>query len=139
MAHEDLNREQHVEGSSDRAFGLVFAGVFLAIAGIPLFHGASIRWWSVGVAAAFALISLVKPALLAGLNRLWMKLGILLGKVVSPIALGILFYVVITPIGVMIRLTGKDPLRLKFDADAKSYWIPREPPGPPPGSMNNQF
>ncbi|MFZ5523317.1 MAG: SxtJ family membrane protein [Pseudomonadota bacterium] len=139
MSHEDLNREQHIEGSSDRAFGLVFAGVFLVIAGIPLFHGEVMRWWSVGVAAVFVLVALVKPALLAGLNRLWMKLGILLGKVVSPIALGILFYVVITPIGVVIRLTGKDPLRLKFDPDAESYWIPREPPGPPPGSMNNQF
>ena len=139
MSHEDLNRDQHVEGSSDRAFGLVFAGVFLVIAGMPMFHGGALRWWSVGVAAAFALIALVKPALLAGLNRLWMKLGILLGKVVSPIALGILFYIVITPIGLMIRLTGKDPLRLKFDPDAESYWIPREPPGPPPGSMTNQF
>jgi hypothetical protein len=139
MAHEDLNRDQHVEGSSDRAFGLVFAVVFLVIAGWPLFHGEAIRWWAAGVAAMFALVALVKSVLLAGLNRLWMKLGILLGKVVSPIALGILFYVVITPIGVMIRLSGKDPLRLKFDPDADSYWIPREPPGPPPGSMTQQF
>jgi hypothetical protein len=91
------------------------------------------------VASVFALLALVKPALLAGLNRLWMKLGVLLGKVVSPIALGILFYGVFTPLGAVIRITGKDPLRLKFDPDAKSYWIPREPPGPPPGSMTNQF
>jgi len=139
MAHEDLNRDQHVEGSSDRSFGFVFAAVFLVIAGMPLFHGEAIRWWSVGVAAVFALVALLKPALLSGLNRLWMKLGVLLGKVVSPIALSILFYIVITPIGLIIRLSGKDPLRLKFDPDAKSYWIPREPPGPPPGSMNNQF
>lgn len=139
MAHEEFNRDQHIEGSSDRVFGLVFAAVFLIIAGWPLFHGGAIRWWSVGVAIVFALVALVKPALLTGLNRLWMKLGILLGKVVSPIALGILFYVVITPIGMVIRLTGKDPLRLKFEPDADSYWIPREPPGPPPGSMNNQF
>lgn len=139
MAHENLNRDQHVEGSSDRAFGLVFAGGFLVIAVMPLFHGGALRWWSVGVAALVALVALVKPALLAGLNRLWTKLGILLSKVVSPIALGILFYVVITPIGLVIRLTGKDPLRLKFDPNAESYWIPREPPGPPPGSMTNQF
>lgn len=139
MAHEDLNRGQHIEGSSDRSFGLVFAAVFLVIAGMPLLHGESIRWWSVGVSAVFALVALVKPALLAGLNRLWIKLGVLLGKVVSPIALGILFYIVITPIGLVIRLAGKDPLRLKFDPGAASYWIPREPPGPPPGSMNNQF
>jgi len=139
MSHEDLNREQHIEGSSDRSFGWVFTGVFLLLACIPLFHGESLRWWSVGVAAVFAVITLVKPGLLAGLNRLWMKLGILLGKIVSPIALGVLFFVVITPIGLLIRLSGKDPLRLKFDPEAKSYWIPREPPGPPAGSMTHQF
>ena len=139
MAHEDLTRDQHVEGSSDRAFGLAFAAVFLLIAGWPLFHGESPRWWALGLAVGFGLVALVKPALLATLNRLWIKLGVLLGKVVSPIALGILFYIVITPIGLVIRLTGKDPLRLKFEPDSETYWIPREPPGPPPGSMNNQF
>ncbi len=139
MAHEDLNREQHVEGSSDRSFGLVFAGLFFVIAVLPLFHGGIVRWWSLAVAAAFALVALLKPVLLAGLNRLWIKLGVLLGKVVSPIALGILFYIVITPIGLVIRLTGKDPLRLKFAPAADSYWIPRDPPGPAPDSMNHQF
>ena len=139
MAIEDLNRHQHVEGSSDRAFGLVFAVVFLVIAGWPLIHGEAVRWWSVGISAVFALVAFIRPTLLAELNRLWMKFGILLGKIVSPIALGILFYIVITPIGLMIRVAGKDPLRLKFDPEADSYWIPREPPGPPPGSMNNQF
>lgn len=139
MAHEDLNRDQHVEGSSDRDFGLVFAVMFMVIAGWPLLHGEALRWWSVAVAAVFALVALVKPALLAGLNRLWIKIGVLLGKVVSPIALGILFYGVFTPIGAVIRFSGKDPLRLKFDPDADSYWIPREPPGPPHGSMTNQF
>jgi hypothetical protein len=117
----------------------VFAGVFIAVAALPLFHGESVRWWAAGVAIAFALVALVKPALLAGLNRFWIKLGILLGKVVSPIALGILFYCVITPIGLIIRFTGKDPLRLKFNPDADSYWIPRDPPGPAPDSMTNQF
>lgn len=139
MAHEDMNREQHIEGSSDRSFGWVFAGVFLVIAVLPLLHGQSLTWWSIGISAVFALVALVKPSLLSGLNRLWIKLGVLLGKIVSPIALGILFYVVITPIGIIIRLAGKDPLRLKFDPDAKSYWIPREPPGPQPGSMNHPF
>jgi hypothetical protein len=139
MAHEDLSREEHVEGSSDRVFGLVFAGVFLVIAGWPLIHGASPRWWALGVSAAFGVVAWVRPVWLARLNRLWMKLGILLGKVVSPIALGILFYGVITPIGAVVRLTGKDPLRLKRDPAADSYWIARNPPGPPPDSMTNQF
>jgi len=139
MAHEDLSRDQQVEGSSDRSFGLVFACVFLVVACWPLFYLELPRWWALGVAVVFAVIALLKPTLLAGLNRLWIKFGLLLGKVVSPVALGILFYCVVAPIGVLVRLTGKDPLRLKLDSGANSYWIPRKPPGPPPDSMNNQF
>jgi hypothetical protein len=117
----------------------VFAVVFLLIAGWPLFYSESPRWWALGIAAGFALIALLKPVLLAPLNRQWFKLGLLLGKIVSPIALGILFYGVVAPIGLLVRLTGKDPLRLKLDAATDSYWIPRKPPGPPPDSMTNQF
>ena len=139
MSHEDLTREDEVEGSSDRAFGFVFAAVFLIIAAWPLLHSGVPRWWALGISGAFALVSVVKPVLLAVPNRLWMKLGLLLAKVVSPIALGILFYLVFAPIGLLMRLGGKDPLRLKFDREAKSYWIERDPPGPPPTSMTNQF
>src|SRR5262245_4531802 len=139
MAHEDLSREQEVEGSSDRSFGLVFAAVFVVIACWPLFHRESPRWWSLGIAAAFALLAIWKPALLAAPNRLWIKLGVLLAKIVSPVALGILFYAVLAPVGALMRLAGKDPLRLKLDSGAASYWIPRKPPGPPPDSMTNQF
>jgi hypothetical protein len=139
MAHEDLTREQQVEGSSNRSFGLVFAAVFLIIAGGPLRHGAEPRWWAAGVAALFAAIATVKPALLTGLNRQWTKLGVLLGKVVSPIALGLLFYGVLTPFAMGMRLARKDPLRLKLDRKLDTYWIRREPPGPPPQSMTNQF
>jgi len=139
MAHEDLAREQHVEGSSDRAFGLVVAGAFLLVTLGPLRHGHAPRWWALAVAGAFALVAVLKPVLLARLNRLWTKLGILLGKVVSPIALGILFYGVLTPVALIMRLARKDPLRLKLDHDAASYWIVRKPPGPPPDSMGNQF
>ena len=139
MAHEDLSREEQLEGSSDRTFGLVFAGAFLVMAGWPLWRGEVPRWWALGVAVIFALVALLRPMRLSRLNRLWMKLGVLLGRVVSPIALGILFFGVLTPIGVLIRLTGKDPLRLKRDSGTDSYWIPREPPGPPPDSMTNQF
>jgi len=139
MGHEDLKREHQVESSSDRSFGLVFAAVFMIIAAWPLLHGQVPRWWAAVVAAAFALVALFRPALLAGLNRLWTRLGLLLGMIVSPIALGILFYLVMAPIGLLIRAAGKDPLRLKGDRAATSYWVPREPPGPPPDSMNNQF
>jgi hypothetical protein len=139
MAHEDLSRHQQVEGSSDRSFGLVFAAVFLLIACWPLLYRETPRWWAVAIAVVFALIAIWNPSLLAGLNRQWIKLGLLLGKIVSPIALGILFYGVVAPIGLIVRLTGKDPLRLKLDSGASSYWIPRKPPGPPPDSMTNQF
>ena len=139
MAHEDLSRDQEVEGSSDRSFGLVFAGAFLIVACWPLFYGGLLRWWSLGIAIAFALVAICKPVLLKRLNWLWTRLGLLLGKIVSPIALGILFYAVVTPIGMLVRLTNKDPLRLKLDAGADTYWITRKPPGPPPDSMNNQF
>jgi len=139
MAHEDLNREQHKAGSSDRTFGLVIAGVCLVVALGPLRHGHAPRWWVLAVAGVFSLIALLRPVLLARLNRLWTRLGVLLGKVASPIALGVLFYGVITPVAIVIRLTGNDPLRLKLDRDADTYWIAREPPGPPPDSMSRQF
>ena len=139
MSHEDLTREDEVEGSSDRSFGIVFAVVFLLIAFLPLLHSHAPRWWAAGVAAAFGLVALTVPSVLAVPNKLWMKLGLLMAKVVSPIALGILFYLVFMPVGLVMRLSGKDPLRLKFDAEAKSYWIPRDPPGPAPTSMTNQF
>ena len=139
MAHEDFSRIQVVEGSSDRVFGLVFAAVFLVIAGWPLLGDGTFRWWALVISGVFAAVAVSRPMLLAGLNRRWMKLGLLLGKVVSPIALGILFYIIITPIGFFMRVIGKDPLRLKLDSSAASYWIPRKPPGPPPDSMTNQF
>jgi predicted membrane metal-binding protein len=139
MAHEDLSRDQRIEGSSDRAFGLVFSGVFVLIAAWPLLYGASPRWWAGSVAMVFAVVAMFRPTLLAGLNRLWIRLGVLLGKVVSPFALGILFLGVLMPVGAVLRLFGKDPLRLRLDSGADSYWILRQPPGPPPNSMTNQF
>jgi predicted membrane metal-binding protein len=139
MAHEDLSREEHVEGSSDRSFGIVFAVVFIIIACWPLLHAGLVRWWAAAIAAGFAVVAMAMPSLLAVPNRLWMKFGLLLAKIVSPVALGILFYAVFTPLGIVMRLVGQDPLRLKYDAKAASYWIDRQPPGPPPESMTNQF
>jgi len=104
-----------------------------------LIHGETPRWWAAGVAAVFALAAVLRPALLAGFNRQWIKLGVLLGKVISPVALGVLFYGVLTPLGALMRLTGKDPLRQRREREATSYWLPRQPPGPPPDSMTNQF
>lgn len=139
MAHEDLRRTQRADGSSDRTFGLVFAGLFTVIACWPLLHGEQLRWWAVGIVAVLAALALGKPALLAGPNRLWTRFGILLGNLVGPVAAAVLFYGVFTPLGIIMRLAGKDPLRLKLDPDARTYWIQRAPPGPPPDSLTNQF
>lgn len=139
MSHEDLAREHETQGPSNRAFGAVFSGAFLVIALVPLFREGEPRWWAVVVGAVFGLIAATRPTLLATLNKLWIKLGLLLGKIVSPIALGLMFFCVLTPLATVTRLIGKDPLRLKFDRQSASYWIPRKPPGPPPQSMNNQF
>ncbi len=139
MAHEDLSRVQQVESSSDRSFGLVFAAVFAIIACWPLIYQELPRWWALGIALALTAIAIWKPALLARPNRLWVRFGLLLGRIVSPIAMGILFYGVLTPVALIVRLTGKDPLRLKFESGTDSYWILRQPPGPPPDSMTNQF
>ena len=139
--HEDFTRKETVQGSSDRSFGFVMAAFFALLALFPLLHGplSSIRWWALVVAAAFLALALLWPAPLRPLNRAWLKLGLLLSKIVSPIVMMVLFYATVTPIGVLMRWTGKDPLRLRRDATATSYWIPREPPGPAPNSMKQQF
>jgi hypothetical protein len=139
MTHEDFSRQEEVKPSSDRSFGLVVASFFLIVGFWPLLRAQPIRWWALGVAAVFALLALLWTAALAPLNRLWVKLGALLYKVVSPVVMALLFYVTVTPIALLMRLLGKDPLRLRRDPDAASYWIDRTPPEPSPESMKNQF
>ncbi|MDH3658512.1 MAG: SxtJ family membrane protein [Alphaproteobacteria bacterium] len=146
--HEDYVREESIEGSTDRGFGLTVGGILLAIGLVRIGLG----WWSsgafllgwvewllCGVGAVLVVFGLIAPSILAPLNRGWTKLGLILFKVVNPIVLGLIFLLTIVPIGLLLRAFGKDPLRLKFDADAKSYWIPRDPPGPTPDSMPQQF
>jgi len=139
MGHESYDRVEAIRGSSNRSFGIVFAAVFTAIGLVPLLSGSGVRPWSLAVGAAFLICALAFPSALAPLNRLWLRFGLLLHKIVSPIVLGIMFYLVITPTGLLMRGLGKDPLRLKLDRQSSSYWIERVPPGPPPESMNDQF
>ena len=138
-AHEDLSRIHEVKGSSNRGFGWVFTAVFLIIGLWPLLEGGALRWWSLIVAALFMLIALAAPALLALPNRLWLRFGLLLNRIISPVVLAFLFYVVLTPIGILMRAIGNDPLRLRRDKEHDSYWIKRDPPGPTPDSLNHQF
>jgi Saxitoxin biosynthesis operon protein SxtJ len=139
MGHESFDRSEIAQSSSDRAFGIVFAVVFLLIGVLPLVFGGAVRVWSVAVSAIFLAIALLRPVLLAPLNRLWTRFALLLHKIVSPVVLGIMFFVVITPMGWLQRAVGRDPLRLRFDREARSYWVDRVPPGPPPETLDNQF
>lgn len=124
---------------SNRSFGLVFVAVFLVVGLLPLLGHRPVRWWALAVSPGILVISFALPGVLTPLNRVWMKFGLLLHKIVSPIILGIVFFLTVWPTGFLMRLCGKDPMRRKFDPSAKSYWILREPPGPEPKSMTNQF
>jgi hypothetical protein len=128
-----------VEMGSDRSFGLVFAAFFALVCLWPLKSGAEPRLWAGAVAAAFLVVALVRPALLKPLNKLWFGVGMVLHHVVTPVVMGLLFFVTVTPIALVMRATGKDPLHLKRDPAAASYWIHRQPPGPAPDSMRQQF
>lgn len=125
--------------SSDRSFGLVFAAAFTVIAFQPLVHGSSPRWWGLVVAAAFGVTALVWPRLLRFPNRAWLALGRVLHRVVSPLILGVVFFVGVTPTGWIMRRRGKDLLSLNRRPDLGSYWIEREPAPPDTQSMKNQF
>jgi len=114
--------------------------VFAVIGLWPLvFRFEAPRWWSVAVALVFLTIAWRTPRLLAPLNRVWFRLGLLLHHAINPVVMGLLYGAAIIPIGLFLRASGKDLLRLKRDHAAKTYWISREPPGPARGSMSKQF
>jgi hypothetical protein len=137
--HEDFSREEHVKAGSDKGFGQVFAGFFAIVAALSWWRGTQTWHYTLPVAAAFLVIAYTYPKVLGPLNRLWLKFGLLLYKVMNPLILGLLFFVTIAPIGLLMRAFGKDFLRTRMDPQAKSYWIERTPPGPKPESMKNQF
>ena len=126
---------------SNRSFGLVMATFFAIIAFIPLPRTGhdTVRWWAVMVSALFLALALFWTAPLRPLNWLWTRFGDLLNRLVSPIAIGLLFYLAVMPTGLLRRALGNDLLRLRRDPSVPSYWILRVPPGPSPESMKNQF
>ena len=124
---------------TNRRFGWFFAAVFFAVAAYAFWRG----WRAVSlvtliVAISFAVTTLLSPQLLAPLNRLWYGLGMLLGKIISPIVLGIIFFVLITPVSLVTRLFGRDELKMK-KRNVESYWTDRSPPGPSSDSFKNQY
>jgi hypothetical protein len=133
-------RGNAIEPGSNRNFGLVMAGAFLVLAGLQLYSG-SAAWaliWGL-IATAFASFATLTPGCLGQLNRMWFRFGLLLNRIVSPLVLGLLFFAVVTPIGLLMRMFGQRPLALGFDKTATSYWVVRTEPTAPPGSMRKQF
>ena len=141
--HENLAEREDVKVGSERGFGLIFAVVFIVISLLPLFtmsdQEGQLRIWALVVAAFFAGAALTMPRLLTPLNKLWFRFGLLLHKIVNPLIMGLLFFVTITPIGLIMRSIGKTPLKLGFDKSVDTYWITRTPPGPAPETMKRQF
>ncbi len=137
--HEDLTRRAPVRASSDRQFGLVAGLLLLVVSVWPLLWHGRVRMPVLVASATIQLVAALAPFLLRPLNRAWTALGAVLARVVNPLAMAALYYLVFTPFGLLLRLLGKDPLRLRADPQAASYWIAREPPGPPPETMANQF
>jgi len=137
--HEVFSREENIVAGSDRSFGFVMAGAFAIVSLLNGWHDGRIWPWTAGVAALFLAAGLLRPAVLNPLNRVWLKFGLLLHKVVNPLIMGLLFFGTVLPTGLVMRALGKDLLRLKRQPDADSYWIVRQPPGPSPETMKDQF
>jgi hypothetical protein len=138
-SHESFSREEAIVAPSNRSFGFVMAAAFAIFTIVNAWFEGQVWVWTGVIAGLFLLAVLVIPAALSPLNQLWLKLGLLLHKVVNPLVMGLLFFGTVLPTGVVLRLMGKDLLRLKPQAGTKSYWIEREPPGPTPDSMKDQF
>ena len=121
--------------SSNRSFGIVFFIVFLLIALYPLLKGNDLRIWSLLISFIFLALGLINSKILTPLNKLWFKFGLLLGKFISPLIMGIIFFIVVTPIGIIMRLLKKDLLNLEYNKK-ESYWIVKTGPK---SKMKNQF
>jgi hypothetical protein len=126
---------KNIKISSNRSFGLVFFVFFLIISFFPLFKDGNIRIWAIIPAIIFLILGLLNSSILNPLNKIWFKLGILLGSVVSPIVMGIVFFAVVTPTSLLMKILGKNLLSLKKD-NKKSYWIEKSTIK---SKMKNQF
>ena len=137
--HEAFSSEETVTGGSDRSFGILMTATFVVMSLFEWWHDRYLWRWTAGIAALFLASALVYPAALKPLHRLWLKLGLLLHKIMTPIMMAFVFFGTVLPTGLIMRALGKDLLRLKRKLDVNSYWIERCPPGPAPKSMKDQF
>ena len=130
-----MKKNKEIKLPSNKSFGMVFFVVFLIGSFYPLINSDSIRIWSMVISMFFLVLGLLNSRILTPLNKLWFKFGILLGKILSPFILGIIFFLVVTPVGLIMRILGKDVLNLKYN-NSKSYWIEQNGPK---SKMKNQF
>jgi len=137
-SHETYRAYERSVDPSNRSFGFTFAGLFAIVCALSSWRNGAVDLWWLGASAAFLIVTLMGPALLTPLNRAWAAIGRLLHTIVSPVVLALLFYGAITPIGLLSRLFGHDPLRRRIDRAAPSYWIERKR-GASKSSMKNQF
>ncbi len=133
----DLREHQTIEVGTERSFGFVFAAVFLLVCLWPVFYGEAPRWWAGLISIVFAVVAVLIPSIMRPLNILWFRLGLLLGRIVGPIVMFVVFVVAVVPTALILRLTGADLLKLKFDRGAKTYWERRGETEE--SSMRNQF
>ena len=125
----------NIKAGSNRSFGIVFFVVFFLIATYPLLSKGDIRLWSLFISIIFLILGILNSKILSPLNKIWFKFGIFLGKIVSPLVMGLIFFVVVTPIGILMRFLSKDLLNLKFNKNS-TYWIEKNGPK---SKMNKQF
>ncbi len=122
--------------SSNKSFGILFFIVFFLIGIWPLFNGEALRIWPIPIALIFLVLGLINSKILTPLNLIWVKFGELLGKIIAPIVMALVYFVVLTPISLILRLVNKDILKLKILKNTDSYWIKRKKKI---GSMKKQF
>ena len=128
-------KKNNIKINSNRSFGIVFFIVFLLISIYPLINDKEIRVWSLIISLFFLILGLINSNILTPLNKIWFRFGILLGSFVSPIVMGLVFFLVVTPISLLMKLFGKDVLNLKRN-NSKSYWIEKSGPK---SRMKDQF
>ena len=132
----EISSHVSTEQSSEKSFGVVFSIVFLIVALYPLITSEGLRIWALVVSIIFFLLAFLTPNILTLPNKLWFKFGLLLGSIVAPIVMALVYFVTVLPTGLIMRLLGKDLLKQKLDKNAKSYWSKRKEQM---GSMKNQF
>ena len=129
-------KQKEIKTDSNKSFGIVFFVIFIIVALWPLLKDENIRVWSLIVSIIFLILGLLNSKILTPLNKLWMRLGILLGSIVSPIVMGVVYFGVITPIGIIMKIFGKDVLNLKIDKNKNTYWTLKKKI---PSKMKDQF